>query len=79
MFLESLEHPEDYEENAFDYMWTIDEVVYGIDVGYPAFDLNSHDWECNGLSNLSESYQYFYEIIGNIHDNPELLKEREGK
>lgn len=72
-YLESLDFPEEYEENAFENMWTIDEVVYGIKVGYPAFDLNKHDWEVNGLSNLNESGQYFYEVIGNIHDNPELL------
>lgn len=73
MYLESLECPEDYEENAFNDMWTIDEVVYGINIGYPAFDLNRHDWEVNGLSNLNESGQFYFEVIGNIHDNPELL------
>ena len=79
MYLESLECPEDYEGVDFSDLWTYDIVVYGIAVGYPAFDLNNHEWECNGLSNLGESYQYFYEVIGNIHDNPELLKECEGK
>ena len=73
-YLESLECPEAYEDVPFDNLWTIDEVVYGIDMGYPAFDLNRHDWEVNGLSNLSESGQFYYEVIGNIHDNPELLK-----
>lgn len=72
MYLEALESPQDYEEFVFD-IWTIDEVVYGLEVGYPAFDLNKHDWEVNGLSNLNESGQFFYEIIGNIHDNPKLL------
>lgn len=74
MYLESLECPEDYQENAFYNMWTIDEVVYGINVGYPAFDLNKHDWEVNGLSNLNESGGFYYEVIGNIHLNPELLE-----
>lgn len=74
-YLECKESPEDYDEKLFKNMWTVDYVVYGDKVGYPAFDLNSHNFECNGLSELSESYQYFYEVIGNIHDNPELLKE----
>lgn len=74
MYLESLECPEEYDGINFENMWTIDEVVYGIAINYPAFDLNRHDWEVNGLSNLSESGCYFYEVIGNIHDNPELLK-----
>lgn len=75
MYLESLEYPEEYDGINFENMWTIDEVVYGTAINYPAFDLNRHDWEVNGLSNLSESGCYFYEVIGNIHDNPELLKE----
>lgn len=74
MYLESLEYPEEYEGVNFNDLWTVDEVVYGIEIGYPAFDLNNHEWECNGLSNLNESCQYFYEVIGNIYDNPELLK-----
>ena len=69
MYLESLECPEEYEGVDFSRMWTVDEVVYGDKIGYPAFDLN-----CNGLAVLSESGQYFYEVIGNIHDNPELLE-----
>lgn len=73
-YLESLESPEDYEGCNFDNMWTIDVVVYCINIGYPAFDLNGHDWEVNGLSNLSESTEYYFEVIGNVHDNPELLE-----
>ena len=74
-YLESIDNPEVYDNIDLGNIWTIDEVVYGIKVGYPAFDLNKHDFETNGLSELSESGQYFYEVIGNIHDNPELLKE----
>lgn len=77
-YLESIDNPEVYDNIDLDNIWTIDEVVYGIKVGYPAFDLNKHDFETNGLSELSESGQYFYEVIGNIHDNPELLKGGEG-
>lgn len=78
-YLECKESPEDYDEKLFKNMWTVDYVVYGDKVGYPAFDFNSHNFECNGLSELCESYQYFYEVIGNIHDNPELLKEAENE
>lgn len=73
-YTESLENPEDYEGISFNDLWTIDEVVYGLNIGYPAFDLSNHNWEVNGLSNLNDSGQYFYEVIGNIHDNPELLE-----
>ena len=73
-YLESIDNPEVYDNIDLGNIWTIDEVVYGIIVGYPAFDLNEHDFETNGLSELSESGQFFYEVIGNIHDNPELLK-----
>ena len=73
-YLERIDNPEVYDNIDLGNIWTIDEVVYGIKVGYPAFDLNKHDFEANGLSELSESGQYFYEVIGNIHDNPELLK-----
>lgn len=72
-YLESLENPEAYEGTEYSDIWTIDEVVYGIAINYPAFDLNRHSFEANGLSELSESSGYFYEVIGNIHDNPELL------
>lgn len=74
MYLESLECPDDYDGVDLSNIWTVDAVDYGTEIGYPAFDLCSHDWECNGLSELSESCQYFYEVIGNIHDNPELLR-----
>lgn len=75
MYLESIEYPEEYEGVDFSRMWTVDEVVYGDKIGYPAFDLNAHNFDCNGLAELSENGdQWFYEVIGNIHDNPELLE-----
>ena len=73
-YIESLEFPEAYDGQDFSNMFAIDEVVYGINIGYPAFDLNRHNFEVNGLSELNESGQYFYEVIGNIHDSPELIK-----
>ena len=39
---------------------------------YPAFDLAKHDYECNGLQYVHEDC--IIEVIGNIHDNPELLE-----
>lgn len=73
-YLESLDNPEAYDGIDLGNIWTIDEVVCGIKVGYPAFDLNKHDWEVKGLSNLNESCQYFYEVVVYVADNPELLK-----
>lgn len=73
-YLESLDNVEAYDGVDYGNIWTVDEVVYGIKVGYPAFDLNRHDFEVNGLSELVESRQYQYEVVGNIYDNPEMLK-----
>ena len=73
-YLDSLEFPEDYEGCDYSDIFTVAKVVYGLEYGYPAFDLSDHDFDCNGLSELSESMNYHFEVIGNIHDNPELLE-----
>ena len=73
-YCESLVLPEEYEGVDFSQMWDIDKVVYCDKTNYPAFDLSDHNFECNGLAGLISSGEYFYEVIGNIYDNPELLK-----
>lgn len=73
-YLEYLEYPEEYDGVDFSDMWTVDEVVYCIANGYPAFDLSKHDFGTNSLSELDESRQFYFEVIGNIYDNPELLE-----
>ena len=40
---------------------------------YPAFDLKYHDYEANGLQCAHE--EGCCEVIGNIHDNPELMED----
>lgn len=75
-YLESIENPEAYDDIDLSNIWTIDKVVYGENVDYPAFDLSNHDFENNGICELAISEQYFYEVIGNIYDNKELLEEK---
>lgn len=43
---------------------------------YPAFDLKDHDYEGNGLQFAHEE-GIGLEVIGNIHDNPELLEDEQ--
>ena len=48
-------------------------VVYFADkYNYPAFDLAEHNYEANGLQCAHE--EGGCEVIGTIHDNPELLE-----
>lgn len=56
-------------------------VKYWMDDNYPAFDIDtkyvpSMRWyDANILSTISESGSENIEVIGNIHENPELLEE----
>lgn len=54
----------------------IDEVIWGGKDGYPAFDLKHYaaDYDANALSSISEAGFETIEVIGNIHENPELLE-----
>lgn len=58
--------------------FTIKKVYFGIDEGYPAFDLCPADdyAEYNGLQHYSsiKPDNVNIEIIGNIYENPKLLK-----
>lgn len=51
-------------------------VKYMVDEDYPAFDLDPvlNDGECNSLSYSLNDLDTKIIVIGNIHDNPELLK-----
>ena len=65
---------EDDPDDMINHEWVIGKVVWGGDYGYPAFDLEPNYSECNGLAEF-QSENYFYEVIGNCFDNPELLEE----
>ncbi|MFT9390862.1 YopX family protein [Leuconostoc pseudomesenteroides] len=47
------------------------EIVYNEDGHYPAFDLKGWTGEVNGISELSLTYGI--EVVGNIHENADLL------
>ena len=51
-------------------------VEYGVDKwNYPAFDFKDNDYyEANGLQ-LAHEMEIEFEVIGTIHDNPELLED----
>ena len=51
-------------------------IKYFYEEGYPAFDLSKNlDVDSNGLSYLINEPSCSLEVIGNIHDNPELIGE----
>lgn len=50
-------------------------VKYFDDMDYPAFDLwPNFDCECNGLSFCKCENETTITVIGNVHDNPDLLE-----
>lgn len=58
---------------ADDMDWRIYQVKYHGDRDYPAFDIEpSIDCDCNGLSYAVACCEI--EVIGNVFENPELLK-----
>ncbi|HAM2078073.1 TPA: hypothetical protein U0X07_002989 [Listeria monocytogenes] len=52
-------------------------VKYFSDEGYPAFDMRAPEdyyFESNTFSEIIMSSSYELEVVGNIHENPELLE-----
>ncbi|AJE28051.1 hypothetical protein SE24_046 [Listeria phage vB_LmoS_188] len=55
------------------------QVEYFSEDGYPAFDIkvpSTYYFDSNVFSEVSMSGLYEIEVIGNIHENPELLEEK---
>ena len=54
----------------------VDVVIWGGKDDYPAFDLKNHalEYDSNALSSIFNGDFEIIEVIGNIHENPELLE-----
>ena len=72
-FEESIHYPEYYDGEVYDPNFRYGLIVYETEA-FSGFDIASHDFDCNGLSELICSGDYYYEVVGNIYDNPELLR-----
>ena len=53
---------------------SIHQVKWFGEEGYPAFDLVKWGGEANALSEISQGDNFECEVIGNVYENPELLK-----
>ena len=63
-----------YGDNSDMNNWDTAVVVWEGEFNYPAFDLKYHSFDSNAFSELL-AVGARIEIVGNIHDNPELLEE----
>ena len=69
---ESIRYPEAYGGKIYDIGIFEDVVVWYGENGYPAFDIENHDMECNAFSEISSSGDYVIEVIGTIFDKEEV-------
>jgi len=65
--VEPVEYDVDFEDEYY-------KIVYNESGDYPAFDLKGWNGAVNGISELSLTYGI--EVVGNIHENADLLEEQ---
>ena len=64
----------EYEIEEIEPEWEYTEIVWGGSFDYPAFDLKTHSFDSNGLSEIFAT-GWTIEVIGNIYQNKELLND----
>ena len=64
----------EYEIDDIEPEWEYTEIVWGENHDYPAFDLKTHNFDCNGLSEIFNC-GYTIEVLGNIYENKKRIKE----
>ena len=64
----------EYEIDEVEPEWEYTTIVWGGDHDYPAFDLKTHEFDCNGLSEIF-NVGYTIEVCGNIYENAEKIRE----